>query len=296
MIANKYEILSKIGEGKFGQVFSGKYCKTGGNVAIKIEPVDAPIKMLKHETTILNYLYRNNCRQIPTVYWYGIFHTNPTLIMPFYENSLFDLIQLPRFTMESMIIRKFVWNMIDILETVHSLYVIHRDIKPHNFMIHNQDLILIDFGLATIFVDEDKQLIPQKNDKTVIMGTPKFVSIHCHEGIEPSRRDDLISVGYIWLMMLSLSIEGNDIGLPWETRCLVETDNAQNSVFSGNHILHEQNQQRKTLKSWTFLESFCEKLGENHLLGPILKMLYDLNIEDVPQYSKYKRMLSEGMF
>ena len=104
MIANKYIIETKVGEGKFGQVFRGFYWKRGVDVAttcgvdvptnlkvqvaIKIEGSYAILKTLRHEATLLHYLYERGSRKTPIVYWYGLVEQNPTLVMPYYEMSL----------------------------------------------------------------------------------------------------------------------------------------------------------------------------------------------------------------
>ena len=48
MIANKYTILSKIGEGNFSTVYKGS--KKNEDVAIKFENENSELKLLKHET------------------------------------------------------------------------------------------------------------------------------------------------------------------------------------------------------------------------------------------------------
>ena len=87
------------------------------------------------------------------------------------------------------------------------------------------------------------QHIPIKVDKQSILGTPNFISLHVHNKIEPSRRDDMVSLGYIWLNLL--------LGfLPWENKDIVNyktlflTSNQQNleickvkAYINRNHLL-----------------------------------------------------------
>ena len=88
--------------------------------------------------------------------------------------------------------------MINILEEIHNQGVIHRDIKTENFMLHNEEIYLIDFGLSSIFLDENMNHLHGKHNSSFIIGTPKFISIHVHNGKDPSRRDDIISLLYLY--------------------------------------------------------------------------------------------------
>jgi serine/threonine protein kinase len=214
IIKNKYKILEKIGEGKFGAVYKGKNLKSEEHVAIKLEHKHNAIKILKTETTILNYLYKNGCKFIPLVHWFGVFLDSPTLIMTHYEQSLESYVKTNK-TMSFDQTNKIFQVILNIIESIHNQYVIHRDIKPQNFMLKDDELFLIDFGMATMYVDSDKKHIAEKKDKTEIIGTPRFISFNIHEGWEPTRRDDVISACYIYYFMI--------LGkLPWDDTSITE--------------------------------------------------------------------------
>ena len=86
MIVNKYIITNKVSEGQFGKIYKGKHKRTNEDIAIKFEVCDNEIKLLKHETTILNYLFQKGSRNTPHVYWYGIYKKYYGLIMPYYDS------------------------------------------------------------------------------------------------------------------------------------------------------------------------------------------------------------------
>lgn len=73
---------------------------------------------------------------------------------------------------------------------------------------------LIDFGMVKEYMDlRTGQHIPMRKDKPVT-GTARYMSRNAHFKIELSRRDDLESLGYMWLFFFkgSLPWSGNMVG------------------------------------------------------------------------------------
>ena len=281
IIVNKYRIEKRIGEGKFGVVYSGTILKKNIPIAIKMESQETNIRILKHETTILNHLYRNGCRCIPMVYWFGVHFENTCLIMNFYKCSLNDYSKTHNMTDKMDI---FMAKLIELLENIHKHYVVHRDIKPDNFMFdENNDLHMIDFGMATIYINEEKEHIPYiKGSREFVMGSNRFMSYNVHNGDEPVRRDDLISIGYLYLYyMLN--------GLPWDN---IQTDDyigiksEEMNLYSDLHILNYKNKIRKGKKSWEQLApiaSIC-----NAKIYRYLDYCYHLSFDGEPCYDALK--------
>jgi serine/threonine protein kinase len=222
IIAKKYKIIEKLNHGEFGTIFKGQHIRTQEPVAIKIESITAEIKMLKREAQIYQYL--GKAPGIPQVKWYGVIDNYNFMVLPLYGKSLSH--QQTFSLGESIRIGK---TLVKRLQYIHEKGLIHRDVKPDNFVIgqngKEKDIYIIDFGLCKKYKDENDKHIAIKTGKTMI-GTPNFVSIHVHHGIEPSRRDDLESVGYIMLYLVYNS-------LPWQSTRENEKIKSQKLIIEG---------------------------------------------------------------
>ena len=192
IIGNKYEIIEEIGQGSFGKVFRGKHIRTNEEVAIKIQ-FKSIINVLQHEAKIYKQL--ENSIGIPTMRNYGHEEGFHYLIMDYLDKPLDKL------TMTKPECLTFFIDALKVLETIHKLGIIHRDIKPDNLMIKERNqLYIIDFGLSKWFLDSSGNHIKEKTNKPMV-GTIKYSSVNIHNGIEPSRRDDIESLCYSFMSL-----------------------------------------------------------------------------------------------
>lgn len=144
-----YEIVRKIGRGKYSEAFEGVHVPTQGTVVIKIlKPVKK--KKIKRELKIL----QNVCGGPNIIklldYVRDPQSKTPSLIFE-YVNNL-DFKELYK-TFTSYDIRFYLREILKALDFCHSQGIMHRDVKPHNIMIDHQrrELRLIDWGLAEFY-------------------------------------------------------------------------------------------------------------------------------------------------
>lgn len=277
-INNKYQIIDKLGEGKFGSVYKGLNRKTKTNVAIKFENIDSPAKLLQHETKILNYLYSEGTRNIPAVFWYGNYGDNLCTVMSMFNYSLFDYAGKNSVSSEKA--RSIIQQCVYILADIHKKYVIHRDVKPQNIMISDGHLYFIDFGLSTFYVNEKHRHLSDNGPKSELTGTPKWCSFNLHNGSSASRRDDLISLGYVFLFLL----KGRS--LPWDNAAAgIVVDIPEISID------HPKNQTRKDKKSLHSLIDHCE----DTVFIKYITYCYELSFAGEPNYETLNDILKNDI-
>ena len=218
LINDRYKLLKRIGSGAFGLIFSAKNVNTGEIVAIKLEPT-AQVDTLTHEAAVLMKL--SGIPGIPNLRYYGVPDHNRYMAIDLLGKSLQTVSSECKKLVPIKNVRMYAKQMVQIIQAVHGRGFVHRDIKPPNFMIginknetetetHDDELFLIDFGMARTYIDDKTNAHRSNKMRTSgIIGTPRYVSINVHDGCEPSRRDDLISIMYVLVYL----VKGR---LPWK--------------------------------------------------------------------------------
>eukprot|EP00007_Cunea_sp_BSH-02190019_P008715 CAMPEP_0174231680 /NCGR_PEP_ID=MMETSP0417-20130205/2153_1 /TAXON_ID=242541 /ORGANISM="Mayorella sp, Strain BSH-02190019" /LENGTH=347 /DNA_ID=CAMNT_0015309605 /DNA_START=140 /DNA_END=1183 /DNA_ORIENTATION=+ len=144
-----YEIVRKVGRGKYSEVFEGMNAVTNEKCVIKIlKPVRK--KKIKREIKILmNLCGGPNIIRLHDVVRDPQSKTH-SLIFEYVNNIDFKILY-PTFT--DFDVRYYTYELLQALDFCHSNGIMHRDVKPHNVMIDHalRKLRLIDWGLAEFY-------------------------------------------------------------------------------------------------------------------------------------------------
>ncbi|KAK7263232.1 hypothetical protein RJT34_30819 [Clitoria ternatea] len=144
-----YEVVRKVGRGKYSEVFEGINVNSNERCVIKIlKPVKK--KKIKREIKIL----QNLCGGPNIVKLLDIVRDQhsktPSLIFEYVNSTDFKVLYP---TLTDYDIRYYIYELLKALDYCHSQGIMHRDVKPHNVMIDHElrKLRLIDWGLAEFY-------------------------------------------------------------------------------------------------------------------------------------------------
>ena len=209
-IFKKYKPIRKIGIGAFGDIYSVIDLNYKTSFAMKTEKIEAEPKSLETEAY---YLYNlQGGIGIPKIITYGHIKKYNILIETLLNESLYNIYIKNNKYCSLIDICLIGVQMLERLEWIHSKNILYRDVKPENCLIglKNPNLIyIVDFGLC-------KRYRSSKTGKHIPMrqtgkfnGTMEYASSYVLKGNESSRRDDLISLGYMLIFLFKKY-------LPWK--------------------------------------------------------------------------------
>ncbi|GAA5842178.1 hypothetical protein JCM9279_002810 [Rhodotorula babjevae] len=148
-IQDNYEVVRKVGRGKYSEVFEGVNVVNEDKCVIKVlKPVKK--KKIKREIKILqNLAGGTNVITLLDVVRDPQSKT-PSLVFEHVNNTDFKVLY-PRLT--DYDVRYYIYELLKALDFCHSRGIMHRDVKPHNVMIDHEQrkLRLIDWGLAEFY-------------------------------------------------------------------------------------------------------------------------------------------------
>jgi len=267
---NKYHCIKKLGEGSFGQIYEANYKKE--KYALKFEERKKDHNLLQNEAAIMNYLKGPN---IPFVKSYGFNNKYNILVMQLLGKSLEELLmERKNFSLKTVCMLGY--QMINTLEFIHERHILHRDVKPDNFVMGldelSENVYLIDFGLAKKYRSMTTLIQYPLTKKDKLTGTARYASINALKGYEHSRRDELESVGYILVYFL----KGK---LPWQ-RIKANTKEEKYKKILEKKIEISSNELCKGLPKE--FENFLEYTKQ-------------LKYEERPNYNKLRKLLDNIM-
>ncbi|KAI8994633.1 kinase-like domain-containing protein [Pilobolus umbonatus] len=268
-----YKVGRKIGEGSFGIIYEGINLMTNQQVAIKFESRKSDAPQLRDEYR--TYKILAGISGIPTAHYFGQEGLHSILVIDILGPSLEDLFDMCSRKFSIKTVAMLAKQMITRVQSIHERNLIYRDIKPDNFLIGRPNtkyvntIFLIDFGMAKLYRDpKTRQHIPYRERKS-LSGTARYMSINTHLGREQSRRDDLESLGHVFMYFLRGS-------LPWQG--LKAATNKQKYERIGEK------------KQTTSVKDLCEGFPEE--FGLYLQYARKLSFEETPNYEYLKDLFN----
>ena len=209
VVADRYHVVKKLGEGGMGQVYLAEHVKMGRRSAIKVmnpsmvHDPDAVARFNREASNASRITHPNVC----AIYDFG--ETPDGLIylaMEFIEGEpLTDLLERDGALPVPRAVSIFLQTA-DALHAAHDLGIVHRDLKPDNIMLTKRKtggeiVKVVDFGIAKAVGGDEAG---QKVTKTgLVVGTPEFMSPEQLSGDAVDGRSDLYSLALVFYRMLS---------------------------------------------------------------------------------------------
>jgi len=199
VVANRYKLLHRIGEGAMGWVFVGEHVEIGKKVAVKVlRPslcrLPEAVSRFRREARAATQI---GSRHIVDVTDFGTTDTGAAFfVMEHLEGEdLSTTLKKEKFLPWPRVLH-VLEQLCEALQAAHDQGIIHRDVKPANFyrvkVGDDPDFIkILDFGIARLANPQDS-IVTQTG---VVMGTPDFMAPEQAMGKHVDHRADIYSLG-----------------------------------------------------------------------------------------------------
>jgi eukaryotic-like serine/threonine-protein kinase len=207
IVADRYHVLKKLGEGGMGQVYLAEHVKMGRKSALKVmhagmkADVDAVSRFNREAANASRISHPN----VAAVYDFGETPDGVIyLAMEYIDGAPLTEVVATEGPLEPRRAAEIVRQTAEALAVAHDMGIVHRDLKPDNIMIaKNRDgsdcVKVVDFGIAKAAGNAS-----QKVTKTgLVVGTPEYMSPEQLSGDKLDGRSDLYSLAIVAFNMLT---------------------------------------------------------------------------------------------
>jgi DNA-binding NarL/FixJ family response regulator len=202
-IVPRYEVLRVLGRSASSTVYLATAADLDENVALKVsvdEFTDDGTDVAQRAREMLSREYQTiaaiDAPCVVDIYDYGVHDGREYLAMEYFpRGDLRARMQQPLSVAAAV---AYAQRIAAALQVVHEAGVVHRDLKPQNVMLReNDEVVLIDFGLS-----KDLNGTMGSTRTGVLRGSPYYICPEQAQGLPVDRRGDLYSLGVMLYEML----------------------------------------------------------------------------------------------
>ncbi|KAM3132383.1 hypothetical protein pb186bvf_015483 [Paramecium bursaria] len=189
----RYRVIELIGTGQYSQVYKIKSRFQNDYYAAKIINKSAASKAIYQEINILRAMNHPNVLTVLEVFETK---TNIIIVQQLMNSTLSTMLKIQKVFNETQA-RQIIKQILEALKYCASLGIFHRDIKPDNIMLKNDNDILIgDFGMADYWNYNNQYMYNR-------CGTPGYVAPEILKDLPYTTNCDVYSAGIILYYMLT---------------------------------------------------------------------------------------------
>lgn len=199
-IANRYEILSLIGQGGMADVYKAKDTILNRIVAIKVlrdklsQDAMALVRFQREASAASRLSHPN----VVDIYDVGEYEGMHYIVMEFIRGRTLKELIAQRGALDVDEAIGIMKQLVSAINHAHENNIIHRDIKPQNVLVKDDGTIKItDFGIAV--ANGSVQL----TFNNTVMGSAHYLAPETTQGKEPNEQVDIYSLGIVFYELLT---------------------------------------------------------------------------------------------
>ena len=202
LLAGRYELVDKIGEGGMAVVYRAKDRLLNRFVAIKVLRPEYTrdeqfVESFKRESQAAAGLQHPN---IVAVYDVGKTGNINYIVMELVDGRPLSEVISEKAPMDYSVVIDIGKQMASALSLAHKHQIIHRDVKPHNILVNKEGVAkLTDFGIAKAITSSTVM----GGDTSKIIGSVHYFSPEQARGSYVDERSDIYSLGIVLYEMLT---------------------------------------------------------------------------------------------
>jgi len=209
VLADRYHILKRIGEGGMGRVYLGEHVKMNRQCAIKVmgpalvNDAESAARFAREASNAARIIHPN----VAAVFDYGESDGLIYLVMEFVDGEPLARLLTREAPLALDRALDLASQIADGLGAAHELGIVHRDLKPDNILVTRtrtgrEIAKVVDFGIAKAIQEGVGEGLTHTGQ---VIGTPEFMSPEQLLGDPVDARSDLYALGCILYLMLTAS-------------------------------------------------------------------------------------------
>ncbi|MFG2976903.1 bifunctional serine/threonine-protein kinase/ABC transporter substrate-binding protein [Streptomyces sp. NPDC048331] len=197
LIAGRYQLVERIGQGGMGRVWRGLDQQLFGR-EVAVKEILFPPGTEDGDRAALLRRFTGEARAAVTLSHPGIItihdvvehHGAPVIVMELVRGESLAAAIRNRGRLPVQRVAEIGAAMLDALAEAHAARIIHRDIKPDNVLLTKDRVVITDFGIAHL-----QDATTKLSHSGIVIGTPQYMPPEQLEGKRPTPANDLWALG-----------------------------------------------------------------------------------------------------